>query len=115
MKEIIQKIKELLKKFFGIDKTKYLDTANNNAGIKAENPQENNISNFMKEIQLEDDETARIQNIQQKFKNGEIKLQELSNEDKVKLKSLYIKQITNQIKEISEYQSKLINITDSDN
>lgn len=115
MKEIIQKIKELLKKFFGINKTKYLGTANNNAEIKPEKPQEKNINNFIKDIQLEDAETSRIKNIQQKFKNGEIKLQDLSNEDKTKLKSLYIKQITDQIKEISEYQNKLINIADSAN
>ena len=108
---IIQRIKDFFKKIFS--KTKYLESPKDNyVEINLEGFNKKNANNFFENVKLNNEEENRILEIQKKFKKGEIQLQDISKEDKDKLATLYISQIKKQIKEISDYQTKITNAID---
>jgi hypothetical protein len=53
---------------------------------------------------------AYILNLQQDFEDGNIKEQDISEEDKIKLKELYKEQISNLRKSISSYKTRILKL-----
>lgn len=92
---MFEKIKEFFKKLFNREKIKLIETPKN------ENIDKNDISNFKEEIKLENNKEYRILDLQKKFKNGEIKVEEMKEEDKDALILLYIQNIKEQLKRLS--------------
>lgn len=91
---MIQKIKELLKRFFSRNQVRLIETT-------IDNNNENKANNFKNDMKLENNQEFKIQELQKKFKNGEIKLDEMEEKDKDKLILLYINQIRAQLERIN--------------
>ena len=99
---MIKEIKDFFKRIFGIKKIKYIEEKTTKESIV------NSNYSFREDINPENDEEYRIKQLQQKYKNGEIKSQDISIEDKEKIIDLYIKQINKKLIEVLEYNKKII-------
>lgn len=105
---IIERIKQFFKKMFGINKIKCIEAPKiEEGGVNIESTQEKDISNFKEEISLKNDDNYRILNLQKEFKEGKIEAEEISKEDTELLILMYIEQITQKIKRINEYETKM--------
>lgn len=105
---IIQKIKEFLSMIFSKNKTLLLEAPKEDENINQEIEQK--IDNKFKDaIKADNDDDYRILNLQKEFKKGNIKAEEISEEDTKLLIKLYINQIKGELKEIISYQTSLGN------
>ena len=92
---MLEKIKNFFKRLFNIKQIKLIE-ANTSDNIDKE--EENS---FKDELKLENNEEYRILDLQKKFKSGEIKVEEMEEEDKDALILLYIQNIKEQLKRLS--------------
>jgi hypothetical protein len=105
---ILERIKQFFQKLFGINKIKYIEAPKIEGNeVDIEYTEEKNINNFKEEIKLENTEEYRISNLQKEFKEGKIKAEEISEEDTDLLINMYFKQITQKLKRINEYETKM--------
>lgn len=92
---MLEIIKNFLKKFFNTSKVKLIESATNVEFHKKE------LNNFKDDIKLENNEEYRISDLQNKFKNGKIKVEEMKEEEKDALIALYIQDIKEQLKRLN--------------
>lgn len=91
---IFYKIKKFFRNIFNSNTI----TTNNNgaiAEVKSSVERENKKNSFMESIRNIEDEETKLLKLQQQYRNGEIKEEELTEEQKYSLCSLYDKQIAN--------------------
>lgn len=95
---MLKKIKEFFEKLFKKENSKYIEA-----------PKNEEIQKNFKE-QIVDERERRALKLQQDFRAGTIKEEELLEEDFDLLYELYIKQIDETKKSIQEYKDKIIAI-----
>lgn len=92
---MLEKIKNFFKRLFNIKQIKLIEANTSNNTDKQEE------NSFKGELKLENNEQYRILDLQKKFKSGEIKVEEMEEEDKDALILLYIQNIKEQLKRLS--------------
>lgn len=105
---VIERIKQFFKKLLGINKTNYIEAPKSEEdGVKIEKTEEKSINAFKNDISLENNQNYRILNLQKEFKEGKIEAEEISEKDTELLIGIYIDQITQKLKIINEYETKM--------
>lgn len=102
---MLKKIKEFFIKIFRINNCKYIEAPKEE--IITNNIKEES-DNFKSKIIVENEEDRRILKLQQDFKAGLIKEEDLPEEDFDLLNALYLSQIEKVKQSIEEYKNKII-------
>ena len=96
-----KRLKKNTKKYINTPKKNKNEISTNNAIIK---------NSFIKTIKIENQESDRILKLQQDFKAGKIKEEDISEEDFNLLSKLYEMQIEKTKQSIENYRNKVISI-----
>ena len=109
---MIDKIKNFLKKLFGLNNLHYLEAPKNDTS--QEELKQNNIklqSEFAKQIKIKPDEKKKLAlRLQKNYKEGIIEEENLSEEEFDLLSNLYESQIESTKQSIENYRNKILNI-----
>lgn len=92
---MFEKIKEFFRKLFNKKQIKLIEASKNEVINKKD------ITSFKEEVKLENSQEYRILDLQKKFKSGEIKVEDMTEEEKDALILLYIQNIREQLKRLS--------------
>lgn len=100
---IFFKIRNWLLKLFGYKK----QNLENNIPLSSLHKEVNNKPNFLESIKISGDSDINVLDLQRKYENGSLNVNDMSKEEYSKIEDLYIKQIENLEKQIKYNKSKL--------
>ena len=104
---IFYRIKTFFRNIFHKSEVRNIETIQEDRQIKEES--ENRKNAFLEEVRKVEDEETKLLKLQKQYRSGEIKGEELTEEQIKSLGNLYDKQIANEIRKqkLLEYRKKL--------